>query len=623
MSEENPLAPILECGGVHNEVFQDHTLYCRYKRITTLLFCWYHEDGLLFLLEAFSVNPVLSNNKVNFYRGVAKVDGKIVYSFGLVYTAASANSRGITVCIPKLSIPFYNPQEPTEILYVAFTSNSISQDYLKLFADTFLAFGTQMTPQQLRNKAAELQEKKASVLFTNQKTAAKILRNCFELLFEDQISSASQFNQHNKNTAVMRDITEDKVRSFLKTKLESGDRIPNFWGIDLKFVSKFVKRRHYYIVSPSNYGKTLFVDFLSYYYNAGSICPSVNTHVEVNPQTQILVVDEFKRSNCYSLSSLNLLADNNFGFKKLYENQFKANDYVVFIFSNDYPDTVLTLSESERTQLSNRFFLIDLTVVQDFHETDFLAHTHNKVAVEWLEKWSRANDPLKKLSLASLLTIWQKYSSKKFPEELDVSVSSDLSLTFDPSEFDTSDMFAELYTPKGFELNKKPEPRGRQTNIASFFLNNDTNVRALSFCNSVGEDNLFSEANSVRKAEQLKTNLIEAKALPVKRSRPKTTKKQKTAEKLPKRNKIAPKAEKKQKHTAEPQAKLTLRDYNQQADMFRSMVRGFVLVHGMHSVATLRFRNDDDWRFFFTRLQENTDAWFPRNDEDHNLDLPY
>jgi len=404
-------------------------------RFTAICFMWQHDDGFLKVLEILAQSAFSNNQRLVAVRGEWKLENDVdVFYLGVTLPQTAIESfdlnnwRGVTTELRLSLWPFYNEQEGGTTQLLVYVTRTVKRDTLLNFAQ-LLQNGSlsQFAASEISAKIDELQFRELRTIVPNESLLEALCTDSLDRLIDSRKLSMHSFLTEQLFTEKVRQCLIDKLLAARKLRLSSFQFVPNLWGIWMLFQDSPLqtKQRHFYIHGPSNYGKSLFRSLLLHYYNAAVINPSARTHKGVSHDTQIILVDEFKKKNAYSIAQLNELADGNFKFKVLYRDDFVISRYIVIILANDPLEAVLgNLGESEKEQLANRYFQVDLRQVEQFHNVDFRDGEHYKISAEAKAKIDGSNSDIITASAPSLLKAYTKL--RKIAADLDASDSLDV-----------------------------------------------------------------------------------------------------------------------------------------------------------------------------------------------------
>lgn len=173
----------------------------------------------------------------------------------------------------------------------------------------------------------------------------------------------SSYSNTLKSLSKIHSKMQNDLAAIEKKELNYFDEIPTFWGFKLTFLPPATKQRNYWIYGPSNLGKSFFARWLKVEYRAACCQFFTGTQAEVDRQTQIIILDEFKRTTSLPFAKLNILCDGQFPFKHLYIDNFKTIDSIIVVMTNDSITTVYPEALEDPNilaQLNNRFIEINL-----------------------------------------------------------------------------------------------------------------------------------------------------------------------------------------------------------------------------------------------------------------------
>lgn len=225
----------------------------------------------------------------------------------------------------------------------------------KANSDALQAALTSLSPVfQLPPSSTELSRITASEIITGDLVTATLNGRIGMQSFAN-ISTAKE-----RMLALMR----QELKDANKTRLLPNDIIPTFWGLKFLYLPLQTKKRNFWIFGDSNVGKSMFSRMVNKRFLSGNISAGSPTHPEITPQTQIIIIDEFKLSNMFTFPQLNLLCDNSFYFKHLYANNFRTVEAIVMVLANQslrktYP-MKNDINEDVWEQLENRFIEVDV-----------------------------------------------------------------------------------------------------------------------------------------------------------------------------------------------------------------------------------------------------------------------
>lgn len=402
------------------------------QRYTALCFLWQDVNGLAKVLQILSRSNFANSRRLEVLIGEWTVRGDTDLNYlGISLPSAGLDNlehkvwRGVTSDLRLNLWTLYSDGDVSTQLMLYVTSTT-KQDVLRRFHDC-LCSGREAFSFVASDISLQLDAMQALQLgdaVQNRKLITALSSDSLDRLIGDDKMSMRSFLVEQQFTEKVRQCLIDKLVTGRRIKLVAHDRIPNMWGVDIRFFNNHLqnKQRHYYIYGPSNYGKSLFKSMLQYYFNTSVINPKSKTHKGVCSSTQIVIVDEFKTGNAFSLAQMNELGDNIFKFKVLYQDEYKVSGYIVIVFANDPLEVTMgKLSDHNREQLLNRFYEINLLAVEKFHNVSFHNGAHCKVPEEQLAKWACVDSDFNGASGMSLLNAYIKQKKIKLDFSLEAS----------------------------------------------------------------------------------------------------------------------------------------------------------------------------------------------------------
>lgn len=216
-----------------------------------------------------------------------------------------------------------------------------------------------------------------------------MLNNLRKFLDAGTITLTTYTNLQKNKELLLQTIRAD-VLNQKKKAIEFNDKIPNPWGITMNFCPHTHKQRHFWVFSPTGYGKTNFCQEILKTFRGALISPSKNTQSDVTATTQIILVDEYSPKNKFSKEDLNLLADNSYLFKKLFQNHFKIRDFIVIVLSNYTIEQVYDKPE-DQILIQARFNSVDL---MKKYTTKELYYADKKIYLQPNKAFSYTTEPL-------------------------------------------------------------------------------------------------------------------------------------------------------------------------------------------------------------------------------------